>query len=214
LLFAHPQSFNCGKSKRGENPHLSDQVRHLESRAPFETLSIELANGRVIQIHERHSVATTNGTRPEEARDRRSPDKRRFEVINANQVVSVSAGLHPEEVRRGRLTYLAKGDTLPQKGNRIFRRIGTNTRPSQPTLALVTTGIFTWTRNPMYFGGCLALLGIAIGFALDWVILLLAASLPLVHYGIILREERYLERKFGDEYRRYQKKVPRYWWRF
>ena len=98
--------------------------------------------------------------------------------------------------------------------NRIFRRIGTNTRPSQPTLALATTGMFTWTRNPMYVGGSLALLGIAIGFALDWVILLLVASLPLVHYVIILREERYLERKFGDEYRRYKTKVPRYWWRF
>src|SRR5271165_637540 len=97
---------------------------------------------------------------------------------------------------------------------RIFRRIGTNARPSQPTVALATTGIFTWTRNPMYVGGSLALLGIAIGFALDWVILLLAACLPLIHYGIILREERYLERKFGDEYRRYQMKVPRYWWRF
>jgi len=98
--------------------------------------------------------------------------------------------------------------------NRIFQRIGTNTRPSLPTLALGTTGIFTWTRNPMYVGGSLALLGIAIGFALDWVVLLLVVSLPLVHYGIILREERYLERKFGDEYRRYKTKVPRYWWRF
>ena len=97
---------------------------------------------------------------------------------------------------------------------RIFQRIGTNTRPSQPTLALATIGMFTWTRNPMYVGGSLALLGIAIGFALDWVIMLLLVSLPLVHYGIILREERYLERKFGDEYRRYKMKVPRYWWRF
>ena len=98
--------------------------------------------------------------------------------------------------------------------NRIFRRIGTNARPSLPTLTLATTGMFTWTRNPMYVGGSLALLGIAVGFALDWVLLLLVASLPLVHYGIILREERYLERKFGDEYRRYKTKVPRYWWRF
>jgi protein-S-isoprenylcysteine O-methyltransferase Ste14 len=97
---------------------------------------------------------------------------------------------------------------------RIFQRIGTNARPSQPTLALATTGMFTWTRNPMYVGGSFALLGIAIGFALDWVILLLALSLPLVHYGVILREEHYLERKFGDEYRRYQAKVPRYLWRF
>ena len=48
--------------------------------------------------------------------------------------------------------------------NRIFRRIGTDARPSQPTLALATTGMFTWTRNPMYVGGSLALLGIAIRF--------------------------------------------------
>jgi protein-S-isoprenylcysteine O-methyltransferase Ste14 len=98
--------------------------------------------------------------------------------------------------------------------DRIFRRIGTNVRPSQPTLALATSGMFTWSRNPMYVGGGLALLGVAIGFALDWVLLLLVVSLPLVHYGIILREDRYLERKFGDEYRRYKTKVPRYWWRF
>ena len=97
--------------------------------------------------------------------------------------------------------------------NRIFRRIGTNARPSLPTLTLATTGMFTWTRNPMYVGGSLALLGVAIGFALDWVLLLLVVSLPLVHYGIILREERYLERKFGDEYRRYKALVPRYFGR-
>jgi protein-S-isoprenylcysteine O-methyltransferase Ste14 len=96
---------------------------------------------------------------------------------------------------------------------RIFRRIGTPARPSQPTLVLATTGVFTRTRNPMYVGGSLVLLGIAIGFALDWVLLLLVVSLPVLHYGIILREERYLERKFGDEYRRYKTTVPRYWWR-
>ena len=98
--------------------------------------------------------------------------------------------------------------------NSLFQSIGTNARPSKPTLALATGDIFIWTRNPMYVGGSLVLLGIAIGFALDWVILLLVVSLPLVHYGIILREEHYLERKFGDEYQHYKTKVPRYWWRF
>jgi protein-S-isoprenylcysteine O-methyltransferase Ste14 len=98
--------------------------------------------------------------------------------------------------------------------NRNFRHIGTNVNPSQPTLVLAITGMYTRTRNPMYVGGSIALLGIAIGCALDWIPLLLVLSLPLVHYGIILREERYLERKFGDEYRRYKQKVPRYWWRF
>jgi protein-S-isoprenylcysteine O-methyltransferase Ste14 len=98
--------------------------------------------------------------------------------------------------------------------NRIFRHLGTNVRPSQPTLVLATKGLYTWTRNPMYVGGGIALLGIAIDCGLDWVPLLLALSVPLLHYGIILREERYLESKFGDEYRRYKTKVPRYWWRF
>jgi protein-S-isoprenylcysteine O-methyltransferase Ste14 len=97
---------------------------------------------------------------------------------------------------------------------RNFRQIGTNVNPLQPTLVLATTGIFRWTRNPMYVGGSIVLLGIAVGGALDWVLLLLILSWPLVHYGIILREESYLARKFGEEYRSYQKQVARYWWRF
>jgi protein-S-isoprenylcysteine O-methyltransferase Ste14 len=109
---------------------------------------------------------------------------------------------------------LVVGLSIVIGANRIFRRIGTNVNPSQPALVLATTGIFTWTRNPMYIGGGIVLLGIAIAGAFDWVLLLLVLSLPLLHYGIILREERYLERKFGEEYRRYKSKVPRYWGRF
>jgi protein-S-isoprenylcysteine O-methyltransferase Ste14 len=54
--------------------------------------------------------------------------------------------------------------------NRIFRRIGTNVNPSQPTVALATTGVFTWTRNPMYVGGSLAILSIAIALAPDLIL--------------------------------------------
>ena len=105
---------------------------------------------------------------------------------------------------------LVAGIGMVISANRIFGRVGTPARPSQPTLALATTGMFTRTRNPMYLGGSLAVVGIAIGFALDWVLLLLVGSLPLVHYYIVLPEESYLERKFSDEYRRYKTKVPRY----
>jgi len=98
--------------------------------------------------------------------------------------------------------------------NRYFQSIGTNTRPTLPATALATDGVFAHLRNPMYVGGCLALFGVALGFALDWVLLLELASLPLIHYGIVLREELYLETKFGEPYRRYKASVPRYGWKF
>jgi protein-S-isoprenylcysteine O-methyltransferase Ste14 len=94
-----------------------------------------------------------------------------------------------------------------------LRRLGTNINPMQPTLAIATEGVFARTRNPMYVGGGLALAGLAIGLALDWVLLLLVPSFLLLHFGVILREEQYLERKFGGSYRRYKASVPRYGWR-
>jgi hypothetical protein len=73
-----------------------DQIRHLQSRDPFETFSIELANGRVIQIQDRHLVATTDGARPGEAVIGVLYASGTFELINASQVASVSVGLHPK----------------------------------------------------------------------------------------------------------------------
>jgi hypothetical protein len=75
---------------------MTDQIRHLQARAPLETFSIELANGRVLQIHDRHSVATTDGTRPGEAVIGVLHTSGAFEVINASQIASVSVGLHPK----------------------------------------------------------------------------------------------------------------------
>ena len=66
------------------------QIRLLQLRAPFETFSIELANGRVLQIHDRHSVATTDGTRRGEAVIGVLHASGAFEVINASQVISAS----------------------------------------------------------------------------------------------------------------------------
>ncbi len=57
---------------------------------------------------------------------------------------------------------------IMQSGRNLMRRRGTNVRPTQPTLSLVTEGIFARTRNPLYVGGLVALLGIVIGFALEW----------------------------------------------
>jgi protein-S-isoprenylcysteine O-methyltransferase Ste14 len=106
------------------------------------------------------------------------------------------------------------GMALVILANRYFQSIGTNTRPTLPATALATDGVFAHLRNPMYVGGCVALFGVALGFALDWVLLLELASLPLIHYGIVLQEELYLETKFGEPYRRYKASVPRYGWKW
>lgn len=87
---------------------------------------------------------------------------------------------------------------------------GVNPEPSHPTKALVTTGIFRVTRNPIYMTYNLFSVGLALLTENVWML----ATIPLVfivmHYGVILREERYLERKFGDEYRAYKSRVRRW----
>ena len=91
-----------------------------------------------------------------------------------------------------------------------FRRAGTPAEPWQASTAIVTDGVYGYTRNPMYVA--MALFYGAIALAADSLItlLLLVPLLIVVHYGVVLREERYLERKFGDAYRRYKFAVRRW----
>jgi len=105
---------------------------------------------------------------------------------------------------------LAVGIAFMAGGLRALVRSGTNVHPARPALALVETGIFRWTRNPIYVGGSFVILGCAFLFGLDWLPFLLGGSLVILHFGIILPEEIYLERKFGDLYRLYKSRVPRY----
>ena len=82
----------------------------------------------------------------------------------------------------------------------VLKAAGTNVNPGRPALLIVRRGPYRFTRNPMYLAICL--LQVALGFLLnDWLSLAFAIPLALVlHYGVILREERYLEAKFGDQY--------------
>ena len=98
-------------------------------------------------------------------------------------------------------------------GKRTFDRIGTNVRPTQPALKLADQGIFAHFRNPMYVGMGLAVLGIIVGFAFEWTLFSLVVGALVMHFGVVLREERYLE-QFGEDYRRYKASVPRYGWKF
>ena len=91
-----------------------------------------------------------------------------------------------------------------------FRRAGTHPQPWKPTTALVVTGPYRFSRNPMYVGFTLFYLGISVWVNSLWPLLLLPLVLVVMSRGVIAREERYLERRFGDDYRAYRARVRRW----
>lgn len=93
---------------------------------------------------------------------------------------------------------------------REFRRARTHVDPYRPATALLTSGPYRFTRNPLYVA--LGLVHAMIGFALNstWILLFLIPAMTVIQYGVIRREERYLDRKFGDAYRVYQSRVRRW----
>ena len=93
---------------------------------------------------------------------------------------------------------------------RAFVRAGTGLPVDRPTTALVTSGAYRFSRNPIYLGLTLAYLEIAAAIDSLWVVALLAGVLPVMHYGVIAREERYLDGKFGEAYRRYCARTRRW----
>jgi protein-S-isoprenylcysteine O-methyltransferase Ste14 len=117
----------------------------------------------------------------------------------------------PARIGVGAILLLA-GGALVVVAERVFHRVGTNVPPWRPSLALATGGIYAHLRNPMYVGAILILAGLAAALASDWLAILLLPTALLLHFGVVRREERYLEAKFGEDYRRYKASVPRYGW--
>ena len=97
---------------------------------------------------------------------------------------------------------MAGGVALAISGRGTFVRFGTNVNPYKPSSALVTTGIFARLRNPMYVGLAFLVAGIGIALASDWTLVMLLPAALLIHFGVVKREELYLEAKFADAYRR------------
>jgi len=102
------------------------------------------------------------------------------------------------------------GLALVTAGIRNFSLTATPVPTYQPTRALVTTGIHGWTRNPIYLGMFLCYVGIGLGTRSPWVLVLTLPLAITIRYGVIAREEAYLERRFGDAYRDYQARVRRW----
>jgi protein-S-isoprenylcysteine O-methyltransferase Ste14 len=104
----------------------------------------------------------------------------------------------------------APGIALIVAGRWALKRRGANVNPSQPVTVLVTDGVFAWTRNPVYLGLWIALFGVALAFAFDWLLVLIVPACLIVNSAVVRSEEQYLEQKFGGAYRAYKKRVPRY----
>jgi protein-S-isoprenylcysteine O-methyltransferase Ste14 len=93
---------------------------------------------------------------------------------------------------------------------RHFSRAGTQVAPSRGATALVTTGPYRWSRNPMYLGMAVLHAALAVAFGVLWALVTLAAVLLVVDRGIIVREERHLNGRFGQQYRDYRAHVRRW----
>jgi protein-S-isoprenylcysteine O-methyltransferase Ste14 len=102
------------------------------------------------------------------------------------------------------------GAWLLWSGGVVFRGVGTDYLPWKPSRTLATVGVYSRTRNPMYQGFFVLALAAAVVLKSDWTIVLLVPAALVLHQGVVLREERYLQRKFGDAYAAFAADVPRY----
>jgi protein-S-isoprenylcysteine O-methyltransferase Ste14 len=92
----------------------------------------------------------------------------------------------------------------------LFRRSGQNPLPWTPTPALLTSGPYQFSRNPMYVAATILQVAIGLGCNNTWIILLSGVALAVVHVVAVRPEETYLREKFGDAYRDYAARVRRY----
>ena len=105
---------------------------------------------------------------------------------------------------------LAGGILLDLAAILTLKRHNTGLRPDRAASALVTDGPYALSRNPIYLGNTVALLGAAVLFDLPWLAILLLPCTLLVHRLAVLREEAHLAARFGEEWSRYASRVRRW----
>ena len=109
----------------------------------------------------------------------------------------------------GALIFVA-GIALNVGGFVTEKRAGTDPIPFNPTTRIVAHGLYRFTRNPMYVGFAFTTFGLAILVDSTWMLLAIPIGLVLIDRIVVVREERYLERKFGEEYLNYKRRVRRW----
>jgi len=102
------------------------------------------------------------------------------------------------------------GLALIAAGSLELSRSRTAIIPYKPTTAIVSSGPFRFSRNPLYLGFVLIYIGASMAANTFWPLPLLPLVIVAMERGVIHREERYLARKFGEEYLAYQSRVRRW----
>ncbi len=105
---------------------------------------------------------------------------------------------------------LILGTLIVYLGKLELARCQQPSEPGHATTALVKSGVFKYSRNPLYLGVTLAFMGMAIATDMPWWLFLTLPTMLALHYVLILPEERYLAAKFGEEYRQYRGSVRRW----
>lgn len=108
------------------------------------------------------------------------------------------------------IALFAAGIGLIVLARREFAHYGQSMEPGHPISRVVNTGVFSISRNPLYLGIAGTLLGVAFVFNILWVLVSLVPAVILCHYVLIAPEERYLKKKFGQEYLSYASTVHRW----
>jgi protein-S-isoprenylcysteine O-methyltransferase Ste14 len=89
-------------------------------------------------------------------------------------------------------------------------KAGSNVPTNRPTITIVEDGPYRFSRNPIYLRMFLGQIGLAIAFDNLWLLILLVPFALAIQYGVVVREEAYLGRKFGDVYHNYCSRVRRW----
>lgn len=113
-------------------------------------------------------------------------------------------------VRAAALILLVGGLVLIGSSNVLFRRANTSLMPIKPASALVQGGVYRLTRNPMYLGLLCVYIAAALWFGLIWPLVLAPLLIVAMQRLVIAKEEAYLDRRFGDDYRQYRAHVRRW----
>jgi protein-S-isoprenylcysteine O-methyltransferase Ste14 len=119
------------------------------------------------------------------------------------------AGVGPMQWWLG-LALIVAGSALVVWAFIAFARARTTVRPDRAATALVMTGPYGFSRNPIYVADALIYVGVALLVNSAWALVLLPVVLALLARRVIRREEQYLHAEFGDEYEQFRRRVRRW----